>query len=575
MTEDTFTPQITGSSVETKSPDFSLLRAAPLHSILRHRGQVFETSEGTAESYDLSSQVDHIDTFVSHTWRTPRRKKFTTLSLHFGFPLAYACSLLGGCVVSMLGALRLLFFVEMESVTEARRVPTGPYGLLICPLVFWLVLFLHSDLLPATLQQEHRVFLDKVCIHQTNTRLKREGVAHLGIFLFFTGQLLVLHTDDYFERLWTVYEVATFLLSNPKGRLVMLPVNLSITIVVGSLAHTMSSLLSFTIRTAVVSRALPVYTPTTLFYPVVSVPFLLLLVLLTRRQAMEEKRRAEHLLYRFSIGGAKCANEADREPVKANIMASLRMMDHSREEATCVFEELVRQAVPEALQRSLGCSSVPYTYMLMLVLPFLGEGFDTVGSEIASGSTFREAFPRCWYWFAWHYGGGPVVLATISLLSRQCLHFRGFLLKGYVALVLIAALLVAFGVQALFSNLRALAAASDAFLIIDITTALVMTGIAYLFLQPRRGARTTARTTDHESAAMASNICFPIELSGENPARDSMSSSSTSVFEEQAVGSINVHTAVPSILGRPTLRNDEASTSSTPKNIRQVISVPL
>ena len=113
----------------------------------------------------------------------------------------------------------------MESLPDVHRVPKGPYVLWVCPLVFWLVLLPHSDLVPAHLQSEHRIFLDKVCIHQTDPRLKQEGIAHLGMFLFFSGQLLILQTDDYLERLWTVYEVATFLRLNLKGRLVILPVN--------------------------------------------------------------------------------------------------------------------------------------------------------------------------------------------------------------------------------------------------------------------------------------------------------------------------------------------------------------
>ena len=60
------------------------------------------------------------------------------------------------------------------------------------------------------------MFLDKVCIHQTDTKLQKEGIAHLGMFLLFSGQLVVLQDDDYLERLWTVYELATFLSLQPK-----------------------------------------------------------------------------------------------------------------------------------------------------------------------------------------------------------------------------------------------------------------------------------------------------------------------------------------------------------------------
>ena len=99
-----------------------------------------------AESHDLSSEVDHIDTFVSHTWSTPRRKKFLALSFLFCFLSAYATSWFIGLVVSVLGALRVLSFVGLESFQGLDRVPNGPYGLCLCPLLFWLVVFFDADL---------------------------------------------------------------------------------------------------------------------------------------------------------------------------------------------------------------------------------------------------------------------------------------------------------------------------------------------------------------------------------------------------------------------------------------------
>ena len=45
------------------------------------------------------------------------------------------------------------------------------------------------------------IFLDKVCTHQTDVKLQKEDIAHLGMFLLFSGQLVVLQADDYLERL--------------------------------------------------------------------------------------------------------------------------------------------------------------------------------------------------------------------------------------------------------------------------------------------------------------------------------------------------------------------------------------
>ena len=94
--------------------DVSLLRGAPMRVLLRRGGDVFKNSEGIAESYGLSSLVIHVDTFTSHTWRTPKTKKFMALSLHFNFAIACVSALFIGLVVSTLGGIRVLPVMELD-----------------------------------------------------------------------------------------------------------------------------------------------------------------------------------------------------------------------------------------------------------------------------------------------------------------------------------------------------------------------------------------------------------------------------------------------------------------------------
>ena len=373
MEDDGIEPQIAGFAQDLLS-QYSLLRGAPLRVALRGRGRIFENSEGRAETYELSSQVDHIDSFLSHTWGTPRWQKFMALSLHFGFPIAYASSLLVGCVISTLGALRVLCFVELESTDGLHRVPSSPFGACLCPLVFWLVLFLHSDLMPRLPGREHQIFLDKVCIHQTDAHLTQAGIAHLGMFLLFSGELVVLQANDYLERLWTVYELATFLVFHPEGRLVILPLNLPGVVLVSSAAFTMFGLVGFTFRTALVNEAVPfaaIYSSISAI--LIRVPFVVFAVFMMRRWATEEETRANHLQHHFSIGSARCANEDDRAPVMANIVTMLQTDDDDG--TVNVFDSLVREAVPEAVRRSVGCSGLPYTDLLIIGTTLMGEGF--------------------------------------------------------------------------------------------------------------------------------------------------------------------------------------------------------
>ena len=159
-------------------------------------------------------------------------------------------------------------------------------------------------------------------------------------------------------------------------------------------------------------------------------------------------------------------------------------------------------------------------------------------------------------------------VGMVALLSRRCRHSRGFLLKKYIALVWITALLVAFGITTFLSNLRAPSSASDAYLVMYVAIKLVMTWTAYWILRPWRRARATHRTTDDEAPESASSLCLPTTFSVERSrsmGSDTMSSSSVSVANELAVGSVNVHCAALSILGLRTLENDGASPLSTSK----------
>ena len=50
------------------------------------------------------------------------------------------------------------------------------------------------------------------------------GIANLAAFLAYSWSMVVLYSDVYLEKLWTVYEIASFLLLFPRGRLHVRPV---------------------------------------------------------------------------------------------------------------------------------------------------------------------------------------------------------------------------------------------------------------------------------------------------------------------------------------------------------------
>ena len=392
-----------------------------------------------------------------------------------------------------------------------------------------------------------------MCIHQTDGNLKKKGVAHLGVVLLFTGQLLILESDDYMNRLWTVYELATFLSLHPRNRIVMLPVNLPQYVFVGSTVTSILHLVSFFLRSTAVNRIFPVAVTLGVFVgPLVLLPGCIVLVFLTRRSAVEQRRRKLHLLHSFSVGSAECSNEDDRAPVLANISALLKELGHAdgmtQEETVRLFDCMIRHYVPEAIRTSVGCSGVTYIHVLLFSLCFMGEGFDTAGSYVAAGTSLREAFPRSAIFFAWHFGGFPMVVLTISQLARHCLHLRGLSHCMYLVAVTIIAGAVSAGIQRLLSMLLA-EAGDPVFLFLFIVCSLLTAMVAYCILQPSSRLRGEKHaTSNQESLETAYRLRLPISFPPERsvtpgslptePGRQS-SSNSLDVASEVAPGGVS------------------------------------
>ena len=244
---------VSDTTSSTQSMDVALLRSTPLANILRRGGLLFKDNHGSGEIFELSSQTDHIDSLISHSWSCGRWQKYLAFCLHFNAPLAFTSSLLVGLLVAALGASEFIWFTELVTEDHIERTPNGPYAMVLCSLTFWLVLFFCRDIVPRGCLHTPTVFLDRVCVHQVDEDLKQRGVAHLPMFLFFSADLVILESDDYFERLWTVYELATFLTVQPHGRVVFLPVNLPPVVFVANVLFTINSLVSFALKTVYVN----------------------------------------------------------------------------------------------------------------------------------------------------------------------------------------------------------------------------------------------------------------------------------------------------------------------------------
>lgn len=157
--------------------------------------------ENSFDDYMMSFQTRFIDQFWSHSWRANTNMKVMVLLLYYNQASAVCLSILLGCVAVTLRASRILpYFVEIRSVLGAYSYAawTSIFGV----VTYFVILF--------TWRPRQRVFLDKVCIHQKDPVLKKEGVESIGAFLYHSKTMLVLWDPSYAQRLWCVFEMAAF-----------------------------------------------------------------------------------------------------------------------------------------------------------------------------------------------------------------------------------------------------------------------------------------------------------------------------------------------------------------------------
>jgi len=74
---------------------------------------------------------------------------------------------------------------------------------------------------------QRHVFLDKICISQSDPELKKAGINSLGAFLKHSESMLILWDPTYISRLWTTFELAAFTYLqkiDPKKRIYTRPI---------------------------------------------------------------------------------------------------------------------------------------------------------------------------------------------------------------------------------------------------------------------------------------------------------------------------------------------------------------
>lgn len=380
-----------------------LIRAVTLSDVTEGMGEVL-TRSATADGFQKSRPSTTIHDFVSYNWSTGRWSQYLVLAVHYNLQMATVALYLFAILVAYLTAMGWLpvFRVSQPSGTFCFFSMIAGYAAFLVFLCFGNEL---RQLFPI---EPRLLFLDKLCIPRADEKGMVQAIKGMPAFLECSDQMLVVYSPDvYLRRLWTVYELASFLtLHRDSSRIAMCPVFKVQRLLVCSATILLGSLLTYGVGAICPENSLH-----QVIYPALEGCRTLLVFLLcffTVRVWESEAQCAQPIINDFSVQTAKCFVEDDRALVQANIcffMRSLNKVPHTASDDTALdaFDMLVKRELPSALRTSLRQSLMHYGYILAVTSGLFLLQLDKAAARFSTG------------------GSWPLALA--ALLEGFCLNF--------------------------------------------------------------------------------------------------------------------------------------------------------
>ncbi|CAE7810978.1 unnamed protein product [Symbiodinium sp. CCMP2592] len=146
--------------------------------------------------HGLSQQATQFDQFWSHSWQGSGWTKYTNiLYLHNCMPASIAGTLSANIACGLVSA----GFLDVQQ----RWCLLSGFVAFCTTLLLW--------------HPRKFVFLDIVCIHQTDNGRRGQALLSMGAFLKQSKSMLVLWDPTWVSRLWCIFEIAAFLHSRSPG----------------------------------------------------------------------------------------------------------------------------------------------------------------------------------------------------------------------------------------------------------------------------------------------------------------------------------------------------------------------
>ena len=234
--------------------------------------------------------------------------------------------------------------------------------------------------------------------------------------------MLVIYTETYLSKLWTCYEIASFLAVHDVSALRVVPTIFPLTVYFG-----MFLIYAIWCVDIMIAITVGVYHVS----DIVNVLFMYFWAMVIRKWA-RQRCDVRMRLSAFDVRDCTCFCEDDRPLVYANI--KVLITEHlQRGQATCSleedlhkFNELVRERLFHSVMKSLGHLPFPYKSLLPLIMCYsIPRVVDVLGG-FSHGMSARYCVIYClWYATVWA-ACFPVIVNIGAVCISVCLDLTGW-----------------------------------------------------------------------------------------------------------------------------------------------------
>ncbi|CAE8613208.1 unnamed protein product [Polarella glacialis] len=380
------------SKLSLKFSDKSLCRGVVVTKVLRRFGKLLSHSVGTEEDYQLGQEVHEVSAFITHNWSMNRWKKYMALCCYFHIVPAFVVSLV----------VHLFLFVLV--VADKLPLPPAYYGDrpyyvgCWCTVggwsAFWLTLILWADVAAAFGRSGPIIFMDKVCIDQVNIDRKVQGILAIPAWLACSGTLVAIFSDELLVKLWTCFELCTFVALGRTDKIRVEPASLPsvsflvsmfvLLLIIWNQLLTMGDSSEKELQSALGRE----FSMTVAILGWLGMSLLIFAGLAHWGRVCHRIRKQ---VQEVDIRTAACQDEADRAVVLRALQSlsdghiSHRTVSEDSQLDELAMAELtvkMRSQLENVFVRSLGFNRLPLKYLVASIMPFLGDMLDYLAADL-------------------------------------------------------------------------------------------------------------------------------------------------------------------------------------------------